>query len=270
MRALRAASVLLALSLSVWGGDPAAEALIAKVLSAQETSGFRVRARLVRGAPGADKPEVTQLLIKGRREGDTTEVLYEVLWPTAVRGRALVVRRAPGKPVTGFLFDPPDRQRPLSPDLMRQPLFGTDFSVEDVVDEFWSWPDQRRAGEEAVGGRACQVLESRPGPGAATAYSLVRSWVAPDLALPLRVEKYGKDGSLARRFTAESLMKQGGRWVAAKVTVVPAGGRTRTLLEGTKSERDLTLPASDFTVEALRKAAVPAGATAPGADRGKP
>ena len=245
---------LLALGPAAGGAGPTASQLAAKVLEAQETTGFRVRARLVHGPAGAEKPEVLQLLIKGRREGETTQLLYQVLWPAASKGRALVVTRAPGKAAAGFLFEPPATQRPLTPELLRQPLFGTDFLVEDVVEEYWSWPDQRLAGEEKVLDRRCQILESRPRSGAATACTLVRSWIAPDLALPLKVEKFGKDGALLRRFTAESLVRQGERWAAAKVTVVPAGGRTRTVLEGSKSERDLVLPAADFTVEALRKA----------------
>jgi len=271
MRALRALSLLLALSLPAAGADLTADQLIAKVLDAQRTTGFRVRARLVRGAPGAEKPEVIQILIKGRREGETSQVLYQILWPTASRGRALVVQKVPGKPVAGFLFEPPDTKKPLTPELLRQPLFGTDLSVEDVAEDYWSWPSQKLAGVEDLAGRPCQILESRPAPGASTGYGRVKSWIDPEIALPLRVEKYGKDGRLAKRFTAENLMKEAhGRWTAAKITVVDSQRHIRTVFEGTKSERDLELPASDFTVEGLQKAVSAGSPEETTTDSGRP
>ena len=254
MRALGALMVLLALSPGVDGAGYTAEQLISKVVEAQKTSGFRVRARLVRTTAGAKKPEVTQLLIKGRREGQASWILYQALWPDAVKGQALVVRKAPGEDVSGFLFAPPETHTPLSPALLRQPLFGSDLTAEDAAEVYWYWPSQKLAGEEVLDGRGCVILESRPRDGAATAYSLVRSWIAPDLALPLRIEKYGKDGKVLKRFTLEKLRKQpDGRWIAAVLVVVPAGGHSQTTLEGVKSDRDLDVPAADFTPEGLRK-----------------
>lgn len=258
MRALAVAVGLLALTSGAGGAEYTAEQLISKVVEAQKTSGFRVRARLVRSAPGAKKAEVTQVLIKGRREGQTNWILYQALWPDAVKGQTLVVRRAPGEEAGGFLFEPPEKQAPLEARLMGQPLFGSDLTIEDAAEDFWYWPSQKVAGEEVLDGRRCVILESRSKDGAATAYSLVKSWIAPDVALPLRIEKFGKDGKLLKRLTLEKLRKQpDGRWAAALLVVVPAGGHSRTTLEGVKSERDLDIPAADFTLEAVRKSSSP-------------
>ncbi len=253
MRSVRPLCAVGALGLAAWAAQYTADQLIARIMDAQKTSGFRTRARLIRTSAGTGAEEVTQLLIKGRREGEAAEVLYQALWPPAVRGQALVVQRRPGHAAGGFFYEPPDSRRPLTAELLARPFFGSDLSVEDLVEEFWSWPSQRVAGREALEGRACYILESRPPAGAATAYSLVKSWIAPDLALPVRIEKYFRDGRVAKRFTAERLLKQaGGRWAAARVVVSPAGGHSRTVLEGTKSERDLLLPAEQFTLEGLK------------------
>jgi len=244
--------------------DLTADRLIAKVEAAQKTSGFRTRARLVVTAPGSKTQEVMQLVIKGRREGEATRMLYQVLWPKQAMGQALVVETSADGSVSGFLFEPPDRQIPLTPKVMVQPLFGTNVTVEDVAEAYWRWPHQKLVGEENVAGRRCMILESRPGPGTATGYSLVKSWIAPDIALPLMVEKYGKEGVLLKRFVAAKVVKQSpGSWAAAILVVDSMGGRGRTTLEGTKSDRDIELPEDQFTLDALKKVLDPSPAHPP-------
>jgi hypothetical protein len=247
----------LPLLLLLWAGAAAenftAEQLIAKIEAAQKTSGFRTRARVIQNAADSKDPEVLQLLIKGRRQGDAVQTLYQVLWPKPVEGRTLVVETSADGTVSGFLFEPPGSKIPLTPELMAQPLFGTGVAVEDVAEAYWHWPLQKLAGDEMVAGHRCKILESRPGAGTTTSYSLVRSWIAPDLSLPLRVEKLGKDGRLERRFTAAKIARQGaGCWTAAVLVVDSSDGR-RTTIEGTRSDRDLTLPADQFTVEGIKR-----------------
>ena len=62
----------------------------------------------------------------------------------------------------------------------------------------------------------------------------------------------GRDGKLRRTIASERIVKQSNQWVAGRLIVTPADGRTRTVIEGSKYERDLTLPASAFTVEAIK------------------
>jgi len=254
MRPLGILLAFLSLGLAATAEGPTAEQLIAKVEAAQRTSGFRTRAKLIKTTPGSKTPEVMQLVIKGRREGESIRMLYQILWPKEAMGRALVVETSADGKVSGFLFEPPDRQVPLTPKVMSQPLFGTDVTVEDVAEAYWRWPRQKLAGEEKVSGRQCTIIESRPGAGTATAYSLVKSWIAPDIALPIMVEKFGKDGALVKRFLAAKVVKQSpGSWAAAIMVVDSVGGRGRTTLEGTRSERDIEVPAEQFTPEALKR-----------------
>jgi len=253
-----------ALGLAAAAEDLTADQLIAKVEAAQKTSGFRTRARLVKTAPDSKTQEVMQLVIKGRREGEAIRTLYQVLWPKRAMGQALVVETSADGSVSGFLFEPPDRQIPLTPKVMPQPLFGTNVTVEDVAEAYWHWPHQKLVGEENVAGRRCLILESRPGAGTATGYSLVKSWIAPDIALPLMVEKYGKDGTLLKRFVAAKVVKQSpGSWAAAILVVDSMGGRGRTMLEGTKSDRDIDIPAEQFTLGALKQVLAPTEGQSP-------
>ena len=254
MRRLGILLAVFSLGLAAAAEVPTAEELISKVEAAQRTSGFRTRAKLVRTTPGSKAQEVMQLVIKGRREGETTRVLYQILWPKQRMGQALVVETSADGSVGGFLFEPPDRKIPLTPKVMARPLFGTDVTVEDVAEAYWRWPNQKLVGEETVSARPCRILESRPRPGTVTAYSLVKTWIAPDIALPMVVEKFGKDGALLKRFVAAKVVKQSpASWAAAILVVDSAGGRGRTTLEGTRSDRDMDIPAEQFTLEALEK-----------------
>jgi hypothetical protein len=150
---------------------------------------------------------VKQLLIRGRQHEGTKHVIYQVLWPKPAAGEALLVETSPRGAVSGLLQSHKG-QLPLTPQLMAQPLFNSAIAIEDVAESFWQWPVQELKGVEVVSGRSCTILESHPGSGTATSYSLVRSWVSPELALPLRVEKFGKDGRLRRRFIASKIMKR--------------------------------------------------------------
>ena len=126
---------------------PTAAEILAGMRPSGTTSGFVLRTRLVRTAPGLAKPEVQQMLIKGRRVGDTFKVLCQILWPPAVKGRALYTEVSSNRTMSGFIFEPPDTVTPLTPEKMSEPLFGSDVSVGDMAEDFWQWPGPVVAGE---------------------------------------------------------------------------------------------------------------------------
>ncbi len=239
-------------------GGPSAQELIAKVVEARRTTGYRVRARLERSTAGSEHREVTQLLIKGRRDGGVSKVLYQVLWPKRSQGETLVIEKTAGRETRCWVFTPPDSVTVLTPAHLADPFFGSDLTIEDVAEEFWEWSTQEIVREETLGQDRCAVLESRPAAGTATSYALVRTWIAPDIALPLRIEKFGHDGRLIKRLTAERIMRPDrNHWTAGTVNVEPADGRTSTTLEGTRADRDIKIPDEEFTVEGIRAALRP-------------
>jgi hypothetical protein len=232
--------------------NSSARQLMAKVVAANRTTGFRVRSKLIVTTANSDHREVKQLLIKGRDDGKSTMTLYQILWPPELKGQSLLIEKRENS-ISGLLFEPPDTVKKLSFALMTQPFFGSDLAIEDLAEDFWDWPSQKIVGEETIKEKLCTIVESRPPAEAATSYSLVKTWIAPELALPLRIEKYGKNRRLVRRITADRVMKVHDRWTAATISVDLAGANSRTILEGSKSERDLDLPAADFTLEAIKR-----------------
>jgi len=228
------------------------------VVAARQTSGYRVRARLVRTTSGSEQRDVTQLLIKGRRKGDDSKVLYQILWPAPLRGQTVVIEKTAGRNVRTWMFTPPDQVVTLTPERMSSPFFGSDLTIEDLAEEFWHWPTQEIVGEDTVGQRRCKILESRPSADTATSYSMVRTWIAPEIALPLLIEEFGKDGNLIKHITAGRITeRRNDYWTAANVIIEPADGRTRTVLEGSHADRDIEIPDEDFTVEQIKAALRP-------------
>jgi len=229
---------------------PTADQLIAKVLDARETSGFRIRAKLVRTGPTADAKVTRQLLIRGRHDGAGTTVSYQVIWPKDAAGRAVVVKDNGDHHPTGFVYDGKTTS-PLSKPALGAPLFDSDLRVEDVLENFWYWPTHALANEEVLDKRRCKWMEFRPEPTTPTAYSKVRVCVAQDLAVPLRIDLFGADGALAKQVTSDRLVRRDNHWLVGSVTVTPADHRTQTMLEGSQYEEDLQIPESEFTVDAI-------------------
>jgi hypothetical protein len=269
--ALLAGNLFAAVSLLIAGTNPStpqavtpqaspqtltAEQVIAKVIAARRTSGFRIHAKLMRdtagalGGPDAAK-DTRQLLIKGRRDGEVTKTLYQVLWPAKFAGEAILIEDPGDHQVKGFVFNN-GVSTPLTSQALEGEFFGSDIHIEDAVEEFWYWPSHKSAGLETIDKRHCMIVELRPGPDTVTEYSMVKAWVAPEISLAMKIQFYARDGKLAKTVTTDRVVKEGKVWLAATLRILPAGGRSQTVFEGTKSERDLQLPAADFTIEAIK------------------
>jgi hypothetical protein len=228
--------------------------LASRVAQAQDTSGFQARARVVVGMESEQgpRPVVLQIRFLGRRESGGMRMLFQVLWPNALKGHAAVVERRERPPVAGFLFDPPDRVTPLTPALVTGPFAGTGLTLEDLADDFWRWPSQRVAGDGKADGQPCTLLESQPSREAASAYALVRSCVDAKRAVPRWVEKRGPDGALLKRIVFERRRGKSRDESVSLAMVVTGDARVApTRVEFLKSERDVSVPSVEFTPERL-------------------
>ena len=255
-------TVLLAAVLASSLGTPRVQAqtaaeLVAKVLSRQQTRGFIVRARLVTGEPGSERPAVVQVRTIGRRDGKTARLLCQALWPSSLKGRAVYVQKDGPQAVSGFVFEPPDSVTELSGDVLSMPLFDTDLTMEDLQEGFWSWPGPVAAGGDTVDGKPCRVVELRPPAGVRTAYTLVTTCISPERSLPLRIDAFGKNGAPARRLVVKKAIRDdSGAWAPVKVAIETAGRTRITTLEVSRGERDVSVPLAEFSIETLKRLAV--------------
>jgi hypothetical protein len=207
--------------------------------------------RTTSGSDATNDKDTRQLLIKTRRDGEGTKTLYQVLWPREFAGEAILIEDSGDHHAKGFLYEK-KVTTPLTNQMMEAPFFGSDLRIEDVIENFWYWPSPKSVGMETIDKRLCMIIELRPGPDTVSQYSMVKAWVAPDIALAMKVQFFGRDGKLVKTVTTGRAVKLGGVWMAESLKIQSAGSKTQTVLVGTKSERDLQLPSADFTLDAIK------------------
>ncbi len=228
--------------------------LARRVAQAQDTSGFQARARVVVGRESdqGPRPVVLQIRLLGRRESGVMRMLFQVLWPNALKGHAAVLERRERPPVAGFLFDSPDHVTPLTPALVTEPFAGTGLTLEDLADDFWRWPSQRVAGEAKADDQPCTLLESQPSREAASVYALVRSCVDAKRAVPRWVEKRGANGAVLKRIVFERRRGKSREDGVSLAMVVTGDARVpQTRVEFLRSERDVMISPVEFSPERL-------------------
>ena len=203
--------------------------------------------------------ETLQLQIKQRRIKNSSEVVLQVLYPNERKGESVLLKKIENRPATGSIFVPPNTLRSI--DDLKEPLFGSDLSYEDIVDNFFAWDQQAIVGTEMVGGVNCPILESKPGKDEHSIYGSVRSWIDVPRLVPLRVEKYASSGKLLRRIDTTVVGSDGGHLIPAHLTVSRARPDSSTLLDGSRIRHDVTYTDRDFSIEGLKELAPPLNET---------
>jgi hypothetical protein len=200
-----------------------------------------------------------QIQTKERRAGSSTDVVYQVLFPKERKGESVLLKKSAGRAATGSVFVPPDQVRSLGAEQMGKGMFGSGLAYEDVVDNFFAWPNQTLVGTEDIGRVTCQILESKPGKGDRSSYASVRSWIDTRRMVPLRVEKYSAPGKVACRIETTNVEKDDqGRSLPASLSVSRAGGAA-TVVEGSRIRRGVPFSDADFTPEGMKSLTIPKG-----------
>jgi len=231
---------------------PTAKQLISQVVAHQHTRGLTARGRIVVTAPSAER-RTLQFLIKGRHEGNASEMLYLALYPQADKGRAVVIRKDGGGNVSGFIREPNGKTTNLNSERMKQQLFGSDITIEDLAEDFWTWPSPKLSGQGAACRKDCYIVDCRPPKGRDASHAVVRVWINPETSLPLRIESYLANGTLVKRTECRKLVKSGDHWSMEELTVEPATPGRRTSLDFSKGARDIDVPTYDFTPDGIAR-----------------
>lgn len=202
-------------------------------------------------AGGGDKT-VLQLKINARRTREATDVHYQVLWPKDRKDGSFVLRQSAGQPATGSVLEA-GAAKPLRD--LQEGIFGSDLAYEDLIGNYFAWPSQKITGSETLKNIPCQILESRPGPGDASSYGSVKTWIDTKRLVPLKVEKFDTKGRLIRRITMTLITRDDrNRTVPANFLVERPGQGSRTVLEGSNIKHDVTLTDTDFSPKQLETA----------------
>ncbi len=245
--------ILSALLVATATADPALSAKdLAAKMSAQQQDGSTYF-RLKMDTKGAGGQGTIQVQVKQRRNGSSTELVYQILWPKNRAGEAVLLKRS-GNSSSGTALTPPNKTTTLGSSAMDEPLLGTALSRADVLEDFFSWSDQKISGTEKIDRIECQVLDSRPSRGQSAAAAGVRSWIDTNRMIPMRVEKYDASGKkLVRIDTTRVLTDEKGRNLPANLTVTNSKTGAVTELEGSKLKRGVSYEDADFTPASLTR-----------------
>ncbi|MEO5913501.1 MAG: outer membrane lipoprotein-sorting protein [Luteolibacter sp.] len=221
------------------------KALAAQLAGIQQDGSSYARVKMD-GKSGDGAKFTLQLQVKQRRTANSTEVVYQVLWPKERAGEAVLLKQSGGE-MSGTVFTPPDKVRTLTAGQMKESLLGTSLSYADVLENFFAWSSQKIVGAEVVNKVSCQVLESRSGSTA------VRSWIDMKRVVPMRVEKYLPSGAVVRKIDTRNVANDDtNRNVPANLTIQDVQKGSSTDVEGSKLRHGITYDNHDFTAEGLK------------------
>ena len=151
-----------------------------------------------------------------------------------------------------------DRVIQISGHMLRQSVSGSDLSYEDMVDngKLLDIYDAAVVGEAEFMERPCYVLRLRAKKDAdEVTYAQRKVWVDKTRFLPLKEERYAKNGStLLKNFEIRSVQKIGDRWYPKEMffkDVLANGQGTRYIIDDIKFNVDI--PDYMFTKAALRE-----------------
>jgi len=233
-------------------GSPSANDLASRLSAIRQNGASYVRLRMeIKGAT----TETLQIQIKERLTKDSSEVVYQVLFPKERKGESVLLQKAGNRPASGSVFVPPNMLRPI--DDLKAPLLGSDLCYEDVVDNFFGWQQQAIVGSEEVDGVNCQILESKPGKDESSSYGSVRSWIDVRRLVPLRVEKYDGSGKLLRRIDSTRVVADAGHQIPADLVVGKARPNSMTLIDGSRIWHNMEYTTRDFSLEGLKEITTP-------------
>lgn len=239
---------LVALPLFALAAGPAPD--LASQLRAKEEGSTFVRVRMQK-----TNGETFQLQIKSRVSRDSSDVVYQILFPKERKGEAVLLHRSEEK-FTGTMFTPPNSVKPIGSGQINQPLFGSDLSYEDIIDSPYRWNRQAIVATEVIDGTSCQVLESKPGKEHRSSYSSVKTWVDARRLVPLRIEKYDATGKMVQRINTTRILLDGNESLPADLKVYGPNG-TVTEITGSRIKRNVNYADAEFTPEGLKQFNVP-------------
>ena len=208
---------------------------------------YRVSGRLTR-VEGDGKRTSYKFVAKAHWFPDGLSVLCEISGPgsektslllhMSVNGHVTILAVLPGKKAASEL--PFER--------WNDPLVGTDFSYEDMVESYFFWKNQEALTPEKYGVRDCFVLKSTSGPQDRTYYDSVTSWIDRGILYPVHVVKTLRGTGKQKEFVYYGLRQVGGLWSATQVEATLHGKPGSSILAIEFGSGKANLGRKDFDI----------------------
>jgi hypothetical protein len=181
-------------------------------------------------------PDGLRLLceITGSGSGEKTSLLLQM----SVSGRVTIEAVLPGEKTA----------RALPFEHWNDPLVGTDFSYEDMVENQFFWMNQELLPPEKYGARDCFVLKSKSGSQVRSYYDSVTSWIDRGILFPVHVVKTLRGTGQQKEFIYYGLRQIGGVWSATQVEAKLQGKPGSSILAIDGGSGKANLKRQDFDI----------------------
>jgi len=214
---------------------------------------YRMSGRLTR-VEGNGKRTNYKFVAKGHWFPDGLRLLCEISGPGSEK-TSLLLRMSPTGQVTIEAVLPGQKTASVLPfEHWNDPLVGTDFSYEDMVENQFFWKSQESQPSEKYGARDCFVLKSKPGSQDRTYYDSVTTWIDRGILFPVHVVKTLRGTGQQKEFIYYGLRQIGGLWSATQVEAKLPGkpGSSILVVEGGSGKAHLAqkdFDLSQFSVQ---------------------
>jgi len=234
--------VLLSLALPsrAFAANPDLETVLTSSRQRIEKLDYRSSGRLTR-VEGNGKRTSYKFVAKARWFPDGLRVLCEISGPGSEKTSLLLHMTVSGH-VTIEAVLPGEKAASVLPfERWNDPLVGTDFSFEDMVENQFFWKNQELLAPEKYGARDCFVLKSKPDSQDRTYYDSVTSWIDRGILFPVHVVKTLRGTGQQKEFIYYGLRQEGGAWSASQVEAKLQGkpGSSILLIEGGSPKANL-------------------------------
>lgn len=110
------------------------------------------------------------------------------------------------------------KEKEIPPSRYGEKIHGTDVTYEDISLRFLYWPNAKLLGSENIRTRNCWKIEIQA-PRGKSQYPAVRLWINKESGALMRMEGYGWDGRVIKRFEVTSGQKLAGEWMLKNMRV---------------------------------------------------
>jgi len=208
---------------------------------------YRMSGRLTR-VEGDGKRINYKFVAKGHWFPDGLRLLCEISGPGSEKTIFLLRMSATGQVSIEAALPGQKTASVLPFERWNDPLLGTDFSYEDMVENQFFWKNQESLPPEKFGARDCFVLKSKPGPQDRTYYDSVTTWIDRGILFPVHVVKTVHGTGKQKEFLYYGLRQVGGLWSATQVEAKQQGkpGSSMLVIEGGSGKAKLA--SKDFAL----------------------
>jgi hypothetical protein len=231
---------------------PPLDAVLARLREKRDATDFRASGRLVRVLPSGERKSY-QFSMRAHSFPDALRIFCEITEPAAARLRLLLESRPRGESAIRWAHPGEAAARVLPAAQWGESLLDTAFTYEDLAESHFLWARQALTGEQSYGARRCYVIRSEPGPGDASHYSSVTSWVDKSTLHPVRVLKTLRATGASKEFIYYGLRQVKGIWSASQVECRFTGQSGSSLLIINRGAEKASLDLSGFAPAQLVK-----------------